>query len=889
MIQHEFEKFLAELGRQYVSDDVKRLGNLILTHIDKLAPLGTHSGKRSKGIVKLAQREFESVSTELPQFESTLSDTDFPIQSLSHLGVGPFRGFSEHEEFNLDSRIVLLYGPNGSGKTSFCEALEYALLGELEEAEAKRIAPQVYLQNARVGTYRSPILSAKDSEGDDVEVIPDSEKYRFCFVEKNRIDDFSRIAAKMPAQQNKLIATLFGLGPFDEFVKGFSSEIDEKYIDLVGKKAVELRSKKETLKANEETIKSADAVRKELADKEQVQANTVKGGMPFSEFVQYLGTPENPGRIQELEGLLEGDSPKIIGVTKKALVNQRNGVDTAAKQVVEVQRELYSKKNEVSFRDLYNAVSKLQEISPDRCPACDTPLQGDPSVSSNPFDRAAHGLKRLEHLSQLETKHDEEVSARDISSKQLFSTVQLILGFAKDSGVYSEDVARISATIPSHADQLNTQWWDVLLEPNVCVNDIPNIATGWELLEKLSEKIETLDSDITIANNQCDQHKQELVKLRALREKVVELQTSRKQEEERISKAKQAVEQFDELNRVLIDAVESEKSIVSLNHRIHLSYQDFTTLLSKYRESLPSRLLANLGDTTKLLYNGFNRADPPGDLIEELRLPLSSGQKIQVAYRSNPKKYFDALHVMSEGHVRCLGLAILLAKNFDLKCPILLFDDPVNAIDDDHREGIRKTLFEDEYFSNTQIVLTCHGEDFYKDIQNLIGCDVAKRSQFYSFVPHDGDNRIKVDSAPTPRNYVVSAQEHLLKGNIRYALADARRALEMLGNRIWSFLNNKDKGALSITMRGPHSKPELKNLVQQLRKKLNDSAFIHPRKDDLIKGLDSLIGLNGDSREWVYLNKGTHEEEDRAEFDRGTVRTIVEAIVHLDTTLTRKI
>jgi len=863
VIQHEFEKFLAEFGSKYVRDDVKRLGNILLTHIDKLAPLGTHHGKRSKGIVKLAQREFESVSTELPQFEITSSDTNFPIQSLSHLGVGPFRGFSEHEEFNLNSRIVLLYGPNGSGKTSFCEALEYALLGELEEAEAKRMAPQVYLQNARVGTYRSPMLVAKDSEGGDVEVIPDSEKYRFCFVEKNRIDDFSRIAAKTPAQQNKLIATLFGLGPFDEFVKGFSAEIDEKYIDLVGSKALELSRKKETLKANEETIKNADAVRKELADKEQVQANTVKQDMPFSQFVQYLGTPESPGRIQMLEGLLEGDSPKVIGVTKKSLIDQKNSADRAAKQVVEIQRELHSKKNEVSFRDLYSAVIKLQEISPDRCPACDTPLQGDPSVSSNPFDRAEHGLKSLEHLSHLEIKHDEEVSVRDSSSKQLFSIVQSILGFARDSGVHPEEVARISSAIPSHIDQRNAQWWDVLFEPGVHADEIPEFVTYWGLLEKLSEKIEKSDGDITIANNQRNQHKQELLKLRALREKVVELQTSRKQAEERISIAKQAVEQFDEQNKLLIDAVETEKPKVSLNHRIHSSYQDFIALLLEYRETLPSRLLANLGETTKLLYNGFNRVDPPGDLIEELRLPLSSGQKIQVAYRSNPRKYFDALHVMSEGHVRCLGLAILLAKNIDLKCPILLFDDPVNAIDDDHREGIRKTLFEDEYFSDTQIVLTCHGEDFYKDIQNLIGGDVAKQSLFYSFVPHDGDNRIKVDSSPTPRNYVVSAQDNLLKGNIRYALADSRRALEMLGNRIWGFLNNKDKGALSIIMRSPNSKAELNNLVQQLRKKLNDSTFLHPKKDDLIKGIDSLIGLNGDSREWVYLNKGTHEEEER--------------------------
>jgi DNA sulfur modification protein DndD len=52
-------------------------------------------------------------------------------------------------------------------------------------------------------------------------------------VEKNRIDNFSRIAAQVPAKQTELISTLFGLESFTEFVRNFTVEIDEKYIDLL--------------------------------------------------------------------------------------------------------------------------------------------------------------------------------------------------------------------------------------------------------------------------------------------------------------------------------------------------------------------------------------------------------------------------------------------------------------------------------------------------------------------------------------------------------------------------------------------------------------------------------------------------------------------------------
>lgn len=44
---------------------------------------------------------------------------------------------------------------------------------------------------------------------------------------------------------------------------------------------------------------------------------------------------------------------------------------------------------------------------------------------------------------------------------------------------------------------------------------------------------------------------------------------------------------------------------------------------------------------------------------------------------------------------------------------------------------------------------------------------------------------------------------------------------------------------------------------------------------------ERLLGVNGDSREWRYLNKGTHEE-DRSEFERQTVAEIVLVIEELD-------
>jgi DNA repair exonuclease SbcCD ATPase subunit len=51
------------------------------------------------------------------------------------LSVEAFRGFREKREFRLDASAVILSGPNGTGKTSFFDAIQWLLLGKLQRLE----------------------------------------------------------------------------------------------------------------------------------------------------------------------------------------------------------------------------------------------------------------------------------------------------------------------------------------------------------------------------------------------------------------------------------------------------------------------------------------------------------------------------------------------------------------------------------------------------------------------------------------------------------------------------------------------------------------------------------------------------------------------------------
>ena len=154
MIRAEYSRFLQILSKDNASTDVYKIANLALKYLDTLIPLSTSQGQRIKEIVKLAQSSWDLLSSDSQPPSEQVAEQTCPITQIKSLSVGPFRGFAKREDFDLNSQLVLIYGPNGTGKSSFCEALEYGLLGNVAEAESKRFRNQQdYLKNAYTKSF----------------------------------------------------------------------------------------------------------------------------------------------------------------------------------------------------------------------------------------------------------------------------------------------------------------------------------------------------------------------------------------------------------------------------------------------------------------------------------------------------------------------------------------------------------------------------------------------------------------------------------------------------------------------------------------------------------------------------------------------------------------
>lgn len=873
VIRAEYINFLRTFDNSTQLSSVRKIANLILANLDEIVPLTTSQGQRIRKIASLAQSNWNGLSTEVELASLPQNELATKITKIKSMKVGPFRGFSREEIFELDSNLVLIYGPNGTGKSSFCEALEYGLIGLVEDAGHKRFRFQEeYLKNAHANSFVPPRILAEDSQSNIISVEPNEKMYRFCFVEKNRIDSFSRIAAQVPAKQSQLISTLFGLELFNEFVGNFTSVMDDRYIDIHGKKAQELSNKRLGLKIIEQQIVENNILLTKLKLEEDALGSQYREGISFNEMVCELnGNGQVAGKIQILES-----ETQIVSSTKS---NLSSGNLSALKREMEIaisalrveKQELVKISEQVSFKQLYVAIIELEQSNPNHCPACYTSID---RTTVNPYFYAKEELIKLQQLSQIQQKI--EILENDIN--QYFHKLNQIIQTCLNS--YPKDNYLTEYKVFSK-EKTNFEWWG-------CLNSIlQNGTTPWGNIEIQVSHLEAYDSKVNQEEELREIKKIELARCREFATRITVLQTRCQTIKDAIARSQKTIDDFDIENAQLIIDAEIEREQIEINKSIAESYACFVQKIEEYSNDLPSRLVRDLGSTVVELYNAFNRNDKVEDLIATVKLPVAQNQRMEISFRNNPEKFYDALHILSEGHIRCLGLAILLAKNLKEECPLLIFDDPVNAIDDEHREAIRRTLFEDHFFASKQILLTCHGEEFYKDIHNLLSTEKARLTKSFAFLPRQDTQHINIDFRLSPRNYILAARAHIDRNEVRDALAKSRQALEAITKgKIWRYVSTYGDGNLSIKLRTATSPIELRNLTEQLKSKIIKADFLHEGKDAVLAPLVDLLGVNGDSREWRYLNKGTHEEQDRAEFDRHTVMTIVSKLESLDSALT---
>lgn len=164
---------------------------------------------------------------------------------------------------NVTATSALIFGWNGEGKSSFTESLEFALCGNVEEANRRNKKCNAYLLNANcengfvkiklIKLYRPPkeliikrFLSNKSKGKSEIEVKGNEDLkseleknleyyealFSKCFIERNRIEEF--ILAKSSGMKEKY-GQLVGLAELNYVItncwKNADSQLKEQFMN----------------------------------------------------------------------------------------------------------------------------------------------------------------------------------------------------------------------------------------------------------------------------------------------------------------------------------------------------------------------------------------------------------------------------------------------------------------------------------------------------------------------------------------------------------------------------------------------------------------------------------------------------------------------------------
>ena len=867
----EFKRFLLK-STALMSEHERKLANLILSGFTEISASGSAGGKRGKVLAKLITEKGDAASSEFQIETDVVSANENAIIRLDRMIVEHFRGFSEKQVFEFKNLYTFVYGPNGTGKSSLCEALEYGLLGSIHESESKRIPVSDYIRNAISNKSKAPILFGTTSKSKDVVITADPGNFEFCFIEKNRIDGFARVAANTPSAQQSRLAALFGLEEFNTFATQFNESIDA-YLDCIGKKGKELADRAMGIAGHKAILEGLPTKAKEAEARGTVLLAKYPECKSQSEIKSILVGPEgNSGKQKENNreiGQLQNLKPAMdFGID--SILTEAEMLLEFIKEKVAQETFLQQYKDQLSLRDLYSAILSNREKFENICPACESDLYRDGHLVV-PVDPYCHAEERLR---QFDAALKAEERIKEIRGELNRGWQNLQMKVAKLTVVTAAVAFPKQADIDIFCGQASEAKEQVSIEAYLRV-----VLDQRSLLQELKDAVGTFNVAVEKSRSSIKQLEDDNLSIAKDLEEIIAIATLVAANGKSEAEAKQAIEKFNQENETLIKEVEAEKPKVARNISYSFAYASFRNKLINYNAELPVSLAADLNEKTLKFYNDINKNDHPSDKLKTLTLPTSVGEKISIEYENGEK--CDALQVLSEGHIRCLGLAILLAKITRDNLPFLIFDDVVNSIDDEHRSAIIDLILNPNEVGNRQLIVTTHGEDFVKRLENAIPLskykDTVTRIDF--LVPFSAKKiTVKLD---LPRHYLAVASQSYEEGRMRDSLSYVRKSFEELLNRLWRKISNKKLSAqISVGMRGPGS-PDLMSLATGLHQFLgkNDVTIFQ----EALPYLAAILGQKDKNKvEWNYLNKGTHEEDQMEEFDATVVRQMLETLIKLD-------
>lgn len=616
---------------------------------------------------------------------------------IRKITISGFRGINT-PPLELDFRqgnsiqSMMIYGNNGSGKSSIVDAWEWLYSGRIEhlahegaeehayphkEAKDKQTWIEVEFTNGRVGKIRTefdqsrisrPKTEGNPSEMKDLIPYPCHLRYRdqTQFVYEGKAKKYEILSRQMGFGnaldvQNQLQT---GARKLEESLDGLREKRDEfskGYREISG----------EEPKAIESFIKI-------------LNTSFSRHGIPPSREITEVKTS-----LETLKGLVEKDEKsRELSYWKdiQRIINQFYPVEDIRSNIAKFQEDFTDFKQDeeaiskLILLDLYErgikAIESLEIY--DICPLCDKPYEGN---------LIEHIKSKQGHLDKLSKRKNE----LDAKKKDLFLSIggddgiirkiELALSNLEDKELespliqFKEDMEKVNSSLKKCSDMLGKKIEDIDKEfdflKNVDTEDYKSLLNSeGEIKSKISGPVENLETD---------------------------------------ESRKALVDDFQQVNNLQ----RSFMKWTQLNRKIKVLKEikgHYEEIRADYVEETKGGVQASFDAISSNLTTYFNILEKDNKIIADPKIRLIPGKDkaVELEVMFGGDLISPVYKFLSESQLNSFGLSVFLAsvKHFNPNFKFIILDDVINSFDTYKRPRVIDLL--SEHFSDYQILLFTH-------------------------------------------------------------------------------------------------------------------------------------------------------------------------------------
>jgi len=684
---------------------------------------------------------------------------------INEINLKGIRGAKDTLKLPLNGKSVLLYGDNGTGKSSISDSLEWFFTDKVEHLSSLEIDLKEALRNAKIDASETSevTLSFTNNKVDATKSIY-YKKAKLVSEFNNTSEDFTKFFTD--TKNENLILRFKNL---TNFVDNTKTEKLKYLSEIIG--FSEVSKKKEVLQKCYNAVKSEITKQNFEGQKSNLQRVLIdKIGASISQeqnFIDKLNEkikPLNVGfEIKTLEDIdkvlthLTSPENNKLNLELAFLESIQNSFTLLKSEIGFINSEYgkyYLEFEKIAldvqsimqtfFKELLNTGKNVitKYHKEDSCPLCLQP--------KNIEELQSEISKRLEEIEESSKKLNDFNKSKTLVSEIALERAKRIDTLLlnpdinnKENEVLKIEIQKIKDKIGAFqiASTIKVTSGEKISEPE----KINLVESDFDFQAKISERIiklkEALKNNSTILYNEISSSKEAFLNIRL---------------------------------------IEKQKSILeNQQNSLKIIYDEF---IKKQKDGLENFITTFSGKI-----NEFYQFMNPNEPFQEIKIVTIgeddelNGLTIEYKYEGNwvspPQKYF------SESHLNCFGLSFFLASviAFNKESQFVVLDDVISSFDSTHRKKFADLII--EKFNDYQFIVLTHEREWF---DNMIKPLAKKKGWYINEIKWSESKGTHFDETP---NELKDFIEHNLSNGISNGM----------GNPIRRYLEQKLKDIASNT------------------------------------------------------------------------------------------